>query len=64
MFNKKLKSEEVIEKEEPIKSGEKKIVPLKDFVIFQNDIKIELKESEEISVPAKFLDNLKAEKVI
>jgi len=42
----------------------KKIKPLKDFIIKQNDFMLELKEGESIEVPSKYLANLKTEKVI
>lgn len=55
--------EEVIEK--PSKEAKsQKIKPKKDFIIFQNEIFIELKKGEETEVPKKFLENLKTEKVI
>ncbi len=40
------------------------IIPLKDFVIHHNEYHIELIEGEAIEVPAKFLQNLKTEKII
>lgn len=40
------------------------ILPLKDFVIKQNDIYIELKEGVSAEVPFKYLVNLKTENVI
>ena len=45
-------------------SGESRIKPLRDFVIHQNDVHIELKDGEETMVPKRFLENLKNEKVI
>lgn len=40
------------------------ILPLKDFVIKQNDIYIELKEGVKAEVPFRFVVNLKTENVI
>ena len=40
------------------------ITPLRDFTIAQNDIFIELKTGATASVPERFIQNLKTEKVI
>jgi hypothetical protein len=40
------------------------VMPLKDFVIKQNDIYIELKEGKPAEVPFRYLVNLKTENVI
>lgn len=52
------------EKKKDSKKGMKKVKPLKDFKIVQNEHKIDLKKGEEIEVPEKFIQNLKTEKVI
>jgi len=44
--------------------NEAEILPLRDFVIKQNDIYIELKEGVTSLVPLKFIQNLITEKVI
>lgn len=62
MFNKK--SEKIGEEKKPTKSDMVEIVALKDFVIHFNEIHIELVKGEVAEVPAMFIDNLKAEKVI
>lgn len=46
------------------KSNEAEILPLKDFVIKQNDIYIELKKGFTKLVPVRFIQNLITEKVI
>lgn len=54
-----------MKKEEKKKSLEVvEVLPLKDFVIFQNDVHIILKEGEKNMVPSRFIENLKTEKVI
>lgn len=40
------------------------VLPLKDFVIKQNDIYIELKEGVKAEVPFRFIVNLQTENVI
>ena len=43
------------------------LIALKDFLIFQNDYKQEIKKGDNISVlniPEKFIENLKTENVI
>ncbi len=59
----KTKKEEV-KIEETIEAKTKKIKPLKDFVIHHNEFHYDLKKGEEIEVDAKFLPNLRTEKVI
>ena len=46
------------------KSKDDKIDPKKDFIISFNNVYIEIKKGERISVPAMFLENLKTEGVI
>ena len=48
----------------PKKKGTKQVKPLKDFVILQNDFRLELEKGKSVEVPSKFLANLKTEKVI
>lgn len=54
----------MFDSEERVKKSSKKIIPLKDFKIVQNDILIDLRKGEEIEVPLRFIDNLKTENVI
>jgi deoxycytidine triphosphate deaminase len=51
------------EKEER-KEKEIKLIAKRDHVIFQNKEKYIIKKGEEIKVPKRFLETLKAEKVI
>lgn len=42
-----------------------RVIALKDFVICQNDYRLEIKKGDDLSnVPDKFIENLKTEKVI
>lgn len=43
---------------------QKKLVAKKDWVIVQNEVRIEIKKGDEVKVPKKFLTALKTEKVI
>lgn len=43
---------------------EKELIALKDFVIFQNGERYEIKKDEVVKVPKRFLQNLITEKVI
>lgn len=45
-------------------ASEIEILPLKDFVIKQNDFFIELKQGTPATVPVRFIQNLKTEKII
>ena len=51
-------------KSKTIAEGMVEVLPLKDFVLFQNDVHIVLKKGETNAVPERFLQNLKTEKVI
>jgi hypothetical protein len=42
----------------------KKLIAKKDWLIVQNEIRIEIKEGDEVVVDEKFLEVLKTEKVI
>ncbi len=42
----------------------KKLIAKKDWLIVQNDVRIEIKEGDEVNVPEKFLQTLITEKVI
>lgn len=55
-----------MEKEQKKKSKSElvEILPLKDFVIHQNEFHYELKAGEKISIHERFIENLKTEKVI
>lgn len=52
------------DEDKPKKKTSVSIVPLKDWLIVQNDIRINLKKGEEIEVPKRFIETLKTEKVI
>lgn len=52
-------------KQSTVKVAEKEITPKRDFHIFQPpDFDIRLKEGEPATVPVRFMDNLRTEKVI
>ena len=52
-------------KEEKKEKKSKKLKAKKDFVIFQNEYKREIKEGDDLSdIPKRFIENLKTEKVI
>lgn len=61
MFNKKEKEESA--EDRPIQKVQK-LIAKKDFVIHHNEIHIEIKKGDAVSVPEKFLPNLKTEGVI
>ncbi len=52
------------EKEAKLEKKPKGLIAKKNHVIFQNGERHEIKKGEEVNVPKRFLDTLKAEKVI
>ena len=58
-----MKKEKSANKEEREEKGTK-LIAKRDHVIFQNAERYEIKKGDEIKVPERFLETLKAEKVI
>jgi len=58
-----MKSKKEVVKDEKIKKVVK-LIAKKDHVILQNDIRIEIKEGDEVKVPERFIVTLRTENVI
>ena len=52
-----------MEKKKPVKK-DKELIAKKDWIIVQNDIRIEIKKGDVVDVPEMFLVTLKTENVI